>query len=141
MNIITHQHSGIFTVAAGATGMIIPILSNQPFDTVTLCSIPNDSENTPYRIDVYFHGRLEETHTFPDPNGGVNCFMSFPDFLFPANAGTPTIPAYFDPSRKDFYGIPLLMSIVNLDSVDRTFYIYALFKTYGFIFKEITQKK
>lgn len=134
--VILNQHSGILTVAPNTSGFCNMIRSNDPFDSISLIVMPID-DNSPYTVDVYFYGRLEESHSFPTPTGEYNCFMTYPDLCMPANLSTHSIPHHFDPYKKDFIGIPILLSLYNSSAVEKSFYVYALFKTYGTAHAEI----
>ena len=134
-----NQLAGTVTLTASATGSIQPVWSNAPFDNLCVEVIP-DAYNTPYTVNFYFSGRLVESHSYPDASGSYVCLMNFPDFAFPANLSTDTIPRHFDPDRRDFDGITYLLEIINLAAVRKVFKVYSLFKTYGHSFGVLRQE-
>jgi hypothetical protein len=135
--ITVNQQSGsvvLTTETIPTSGFIRPVQSNEPFDQLSLWVVPE--VDNPYIIEVYFYGRLVESHTFPAPNGDTNCVMMFNDLVFPANLSTKTIPKFYQTARSDYCGIPILLAISNLDTTlpvgtIRSFTTYGIFKTYS----------
>lgn len=134
-----NQLAGTVTLTASATGYIQPVLSNTPFDKLCVEIVP-DALNTPYTVNFYFSGRLVESHNYPDPNGSYICLMNYPDFSWPANLSTHSIPRHFDPDRRDFKGILYLLEIINRAAVPKVFEVYTLYNTYGHTFSIINQE-
>lgn len=123
----------------GDTGTIVPARSTAPFKNLAITIIPVE-KTTQYTVSVYHDGELEETHTFPSA-GTVVCHMSFPNLIFPANVGTNTIPKFYADSLKDYYGVPIRVSITNLGQSSATFIVYSTFEEFDHVrFASITQE-
>lgn len=124
------QMVGTVTVAATGTVSIIPAQSNAPFKDLTVTVRPLSSD-VQYQVSLYHDGELAEQHNYPDANDRVIAHMLFPNMFFPANVGANSIPKFFDPSRQDFRGIPVLVQILNRTSVQQVFEVYSIFAEFG----------
>lgn len=126
------QCVGTVTVGASGYGDIQPARSNSPFKNLTIIIKPIQAPVTScrYKVDVYHFGELAESHTYGDANDAVVAHMMYPDLMFPANIGTNAIPVYYDPSRADFGGIPILVRITNREATQRVFEVYAVFEQF-----------
>lgn len=119
------QLIGTLTVEASGSESIQAYKSNCIVEDLCLTIYPEDS-NTNYTVSVYFFGELVETHTYPSESKVV-AKMMYPT-LFPSNVGNDVIPQLFDPDRKKYAGMPVLVEITSLEATPRTFTIYSLFK-------------
>lgn len=134
---------GTVTVGASGTGDIQPAMSNTPFTNLTVIIKPMDAaqKSCAYTVQVYHFGELAESHTFPTVNDAVVCHMMWPDLMFPANIGTNVTPAFYDPNRKDFGGIPVLVRIISREATVRVFQVYGIFQQFDSCrFGEIEQE-
>lgn len=123
------QAVGTITTGASGTENVSPVRSNGPFKNLNIVVKPISSLNVRYEIDVYMYGELYESHSYPDVNGKVVAFLDYP-IMFPANAGTDAIPKYFDPVRQDYIGVPISISITNLEATEQVFEVYALYESF-----------
>jgi hypothetical protein len=138
---VGQQFVGTVTVTASGYGTIEPVKSNVPFTNLTIIIKPLDIDSQ-YKVDVYHFGQLAETHNYPAANDSVIAYMMFPSLIFPANVGTHSIPAFFDPSRQDFGGVPVVVQITNHEASTRVFEVYAIMEQFeGCRFGKITQTK
>jgi len=125
----------VSTVTVGASGgsntaLVNLVRSNTPFRNLSLTVIPLE-DPSPYSVDVYHDGELEEGHSFTATTDRVVCHMYFKGFMFPANTGTNAIPKFVYPDKKDFAGVGMLMRITNLSGNTRVFQVYSVFEQFG----------
>lgn len=127
------QLVGTITVSASGSGSNIesiqPAQSNTPFEDLVIVIKPVQAD-TQYNVGVYFFGELTEEHSYPDENDNVVAIMRYPQTFLPANVGTNVIPAFFDPNRQDFGGLPVLVQITNRELTERVFEVYGIFKAW-----------
>lgn len=123
------QLVGTVTVAASGTASIIVARSNVPFKNLTVSTRPVQSD-TQYQYDVFLNGELAESHNFPDNNDRVIAHSMWPNMVWPANVGTPSIPQYFDTAREDRIGFPVLVRITNNEADQRVFEIYSCYEEF-----------
>jgi hypothetical protein len=126
------QQVGTVTVTASGFGDIQPARSNEPFTNLTIIVKPMEADkySCRYKVDVYHFGELAETHTYSTVGDAVVAHMMFPALMFPANVGTNAIPAFYDPDRADFGGIPILVRITNLESRTHVYEVYGVFEQF-----------
>jgi len=125
----------VSTVTVGASGgsdsvLVDLVQSNTPFRNLSLTIIPVE-DPSPYTVDVYHDGELEESHSFTATADRVVCHMYFKGFMFPANTGTNAIPRFIDPDKLDFPGLGIMIQITNLSGNVRVFKAYAVFEQFG----------
>jgi len=126
------QLVGTITVGASgmadATGTIVPVRASAPFKNLSISVVPVEAASS-YTLSVYHDGELVETHDFTGDSRKV-CHLSYPDVIFPANIGTNAIPKFCNDNQKDFYGIPIRVSITNHYPAGATFIVYSNFEEF-----------
>jgi hypothetical protein len=130
--IVGVQMTGTITVGASGgaenIGTIIPAKSCAPFRNLCISVVPLDSISS-YYVYVYHDGELVESHDFTATTNTV-CHMSYPNLIFPANIGTNAIPEFFADNKKDYFGIPIRLRIVNHRAAPAVFYVYSCFEEF-----------
>ena len=112
------------TGGADAVGSVYAVRANAPFKNLSISVRPFD-DPSPYQVDVYFDGELEETHNYTTDKNV--CMMNFRTYLFPANYSTNTIPKLI---AGNYPGIPILVQISNFLATTKTFEVYAIYEMY-----------
>ena len=115
------------TGQSGDSAFVYPAQSSCPFRNLSIVVVPAES-SSPYMTTVYEDGELAEAHTFPDPNDRMVCHISYPDFIFPANVGTHSIPKFFAHNEADYPGIPISLCIYNYSATPKSFLVYCCFE-------------
>ena len=127
---VVNQMVGTVTCGVSGIGSIIPARSNTPFKDLSI-SVKPIEDNTRYTATVFLFGEVEETHTYNVATDRVIAHFMFPNTYFPANIGTDVIPIFFNPDRRDFGGLPVLVQIQSREADRRTFEVYAMFENYS----------
>jgi len=112
------------TGGADAVGSVYAVRASAPFKNLSISVRPVE-DPSPYKVDVYFDGELEETHTYTTDK--TVCMMNFRQHLLPANYSTNTIPKLIGTHAP---GIPILVQISNYLSTTKTFEVYAIYEMY-----------
>ena len=134
------QLVGTLTASASGTATFVPAKSNSPFKNLSICVVPQE-DPSPYQVDVYHDGEILESQNFSSVTDRVVAHLSYPEMIFPANIGTNAIPKFYDANRKDYYGVPVRVTITNNSSSTKTYFVYALFEEMdNCSFGEITQE-
>jgi len=120
------QAVGTVTIAASGTAEIYPAKSNAPFTNLGISIIPIETIS-PYAVTVYHDGEELESHSYPDASDKMVCHMSYPDFIFPANVGTNTVPRFIVPNKLQIPGVPISVIITNRSSTQLVFLVYATY--------------
>lgn len=105
-------------------------LSGEPFKNLSLTVKPT-SNATNYRVDVYFDGEIEESHTYPDPaDQGTICHMNFPEMIFAPNCGTNVTPAFVANKKFVIDEVGVSFLITNLSGGNQSFYVSVCFEEF-----------
>ena len=146
MNLIAQGVQAVGTLTVGGSGgtsdieNLYPARSNVPFTNLAISVIPVQ-DNSPYKVSVYHLGELLETHTYPE-DGITLCYMTYPNMIFPANAGTNAISKFYDPDRFNAPGVSIRVEVENLGAAQRTFQVYATFVEFeGARFDKVLQEE
>jgi len=120
---------GTITVEASGTASIVVAKSNVPFKNLTVSTRPVQAD-TKYQYDIFLNGELAESHNYPDENDRVVAHSMWPNMVWPANIGTPSIPKFFDPNREEHIGFPVVVRLTNAEADPRVFEIYSCYEEF-----------
>lgn len=112
------------TGGADAVGSVYAVRASAPFKNLSISVRPFD-DPSPFKVDVYFDGELEESHDYTSDR--YICMMNFRSHMFPANYSTNTIPKLIGTHAP---GIQISVRISNYLSTTKTFEVYAIYEMY-----------
>ncbi len=123
------QLVGTITIEASGTASITVAKSNVPFKNLTVSVRPVDSD-TQYQYDVFVNGELSESHNYPTANNRVIAHSMWPNMIWPANIASEAIPKYYEDSRGERIGFPVMVRLTSHETETRVFEVYSCYEEF-----------